>query len=55
MNKYEELIKVVQALKTVKVDGDGWGVMYVATQNILKVAEAIKGEQQNAISDNAKP
>lgn len=53
MNKYDELIKVVQALKTVKVDGDGWGVMYVAVQNILKVAEAIKGEQ-DAIINNAK-
>lgn len=56
MDKYEELVKVAQALKAVRVDGDGWGIMYVAVQNILKVAEAIKQEgKQDGISNNIKP
>lgn len=49
-----ELNKVAQALKTVKVDGDGWGVMYVAVQSILKVAGAIK-EDLDAINNDIKP
>lgn len=54
MDKYQELIKVAQALKTVRVDGEYWALMHVAVDNILKVAEAIKGET-NAISNNTKP
>lgn len=54
MDKYQELIKVAQALKTVRVDGDYWALMHVAVDTILKVAEAIKGET-NAINNNIKP
>lgn len=54
MDKVQELLNTAQALKSVKVDGDYWALMHVAVQNILKVAEAIKGEQ-DAISNNIKP
>lgn len=54
MDKYQELINTAQALKAVKVDGEYWALMHVAVNNILKVAEAIKGDQ-DAISNNTKP
>ena len=54
MDKVQELLNTAQALKSVKVDGDYWALMHVAVQNILKVAEVIKGEQ-DAINNNIKP
>ncbi len=53
MDKFQELINTAQALKTVKVDGEYWALMHVAVQNILKVAEAIRGEQ-DAVNNNIK-
>lgn len=45
MDKIQELLKIAQALKTVKVDGEYWALMHVAVQNILNVAQAIKQQE----------
>lgn len=51
MDNYNELMKVVQALREVKVDGEFWMLMQACVNSIMKVAESLRGDG-NAINDN---
>ena len=53
MDNYNELIRTVQALRTVKVDGEYWMLMQACVNSLLKVAESLRGDD-NAINNNAE-
>ena len=56
-NCIEELIKAVNALKTVEVKGDHWLTMYASCNSIKMVISLLQGMrgEENAINDNTKP
>ena len=54
MDGYDQLMKVIQALKCVPVTGDYWLVMQACVNSIKQVAETLRG-QDNAINNDTKP
>lgn len=44
MDNTEKLLQVAQLLKTVKVDGEYWALMFNCVSTVLQVAESLKGE-----------
>lgn len=51
--EYEELIRTVQALRSVKVDGEYWMLMQACVNSLLKIAESLRGKD-NAIDNNTE-
>lgn len=53
MEKYDELIRTAQLLKTVPVNGDYWAIMQACFNSVVNVANAI-AKENGMVQENGK-